>query len=60
MEDMGTTAYTAGMIGRAAILAGPDYFTCERTHCRIKKTECITRQTEGIRERGAWHWQVPP
>ena len=40
--------YMPPVSDRAAILAGPDYFTCERTHCRIKKTECITRQGEGI------------
>ncbi|MFA5436673.1 MAG: hypothetical protein WC372_11600 [Candidatus Neomarinimicrobiota bacterium] len=28
------------------ILSGPDYFYCERYRCRMKKTECIRRQTK--------------
>lgn len=32
-----------------AILSGPDYFTCERTHTRLKKTDCVRRQTKGIK-----------
>ena len=25
------------------ILSGPDYFTCERTHTRMKKEICVKR-----------------
>jgi len=32
------------------ILNGPDYFICERMHCRLKKTDCASRQLKGIGE----------
>jgi len=38
------------------ILSGPDYFTCERTHTRMKKEICVKRQTSGIRILGG-HWK---
>ena len=55
-----TTAHLASMTERAKILAGPDYFTCQRTHARIKKTECVTRQTEGAYVEGSWKKEIPP
>jgi len=55
-----TTANLAGMMDRAKILAGPDYFTCARTHARIKRSECIMRQTEGVRLEGSLRKEVPP
>ena len=44
-----------------AILAGPDYFTCERAHTRMKKAECIKRQ-QGIWVPGnpRWYKEIPP
>lgn len=34
----------ASMMDRAKLLAGPGYFTCERTHTRMKKIACMDRQ----------------
>jgi len=55
-----TAAGLAGMIERAKLLAGPDYFTCERTHARVRKTECVMRQSEGVRLLGSLKKAVPP
>jgi len=44
-------------------LSGPDYFTCERTHTRMKKEICIKRQTVGLRNfGGSWKYarEIPP
>ena len=54
-----TTANLAAMIDRAKILAGPDYFSCEKTHGRIKKSECVTRQEVGICPPGYLRREIP-
>ena len=44
-----------------AILSGPDYFRCEKTHTRMKKEECIRRQG-GVKRRlehGATWQDIP-
>jgi len=39
------------------ILSGPDYFTCERTHTRMRKEICVKRQTHGLRNfGGSWKY----
>jgi hypothetical protein len=55
-----TTANLASMMERAKIMAGPEYFTCQRTHTRMKKAECIRRQTKGVRLEGSLKKEVPP
>ena len=54
-----SAALTADKI--QAILAGPDYFTCERMHARIKKADCVERQ-KGIWVPGMPRWwkETPP
>jgi len=54
-----TTANLASMMERAKIMAGPEYFTCERTHTRMKKAECVRRQTEGAFVEGSFKKEVP-
>lgn len=46
-----------------AMLSGPDYFTCERTHTRMKKEDCVIRQTKGLKRLGAPSrnfYDIPP
>jgi hypothetical protein len=58
--EIDTVAAVTSMIERAKILTGPDYFTCQRTHTRMKKAECIRRQTKGVRLEGSLKKEVPP
>ncbi len=39
------------------ILAGPDYFTCERLTARLPKSVCIQRQTKRV-VIGPTHWYL--
>ena len=42
-----------------AILEGPEYFTCERTHTRMRKQQCIIRQMQGVPLHG-YKLIIPP
>jgi len=42
------------------ILSGPDYFTCERTHTRMKKEICIKRQSKIRIPGGSWKYGEIP
>lgn len=47
-----STPIRSGQVTQAEIqniLAGPDYFTCEKMHTRMNKADCIVRQTRGIK-----------
>ena len=44
-----------------SILAGPDYFTCEKMHTRMKKADCIVRRTRGLKLSAIGNcYEVPP
>jgi len=43
----------------AELLAGPDYFRCERNHARMRKSVCLDRQEKGIHT-GLHHREIPP
>ena len=43
------------------ILAGPDFFTCARTHTRMRKTACLKRQRGAATGSGIKsHRELPP
>jgi len=43
------------------ILAGPDFFTCARTHTRMRKTACVQRQRGAATGSGITsHREIPP
>jgi len=41
------------------LLNGPDYFTCERRHCRMPVATCIKRQKTGVYALGGHHTYIP-
>lgn len=41
------------------MLAGEDYFTCERTHCRLSIESCVKRQAQGVGIRALNGYLIP-
>jgi len=44
---------------REQLLAGPDYFTCERMHTRMQKIRCLDRQEKGIPVEMGYKREIP-